>query len=203
MSTNSFSSEIKMKPQIEAQIDHLVAQVFSWDSYKNKPLESHWQPLLKIFAAQINLKLDHCLLQVHTSSHRFGPFVQVKKREGGKLQLEISANKTPGTLISKEAQKQLIARGWYLNEDTSLTTYLFNVKLEDENGFRLAKFIVRILRDLYEVDQNCWFELSPRISTLVELQRSTLDQHVSQPFRYSLKQRTKPPYVAVARRKDK
>lgn len=200
MSTNSYSSDIKLKPQIEAQIDHLVAQVFSWDSYKNKPLESHWQPLLKIFAANINLKLDYLLLQVHNSSHRFGPYVQVKKREGNKLQLEISAHKTPGTLISKEAQKQLIARGWYLNEDTSLTTYLFNVKPEDENGFRLAKFIVRILRDLYEVDQNCWFEFSPRISTLVELQRSTMDQHTTQPFRLTLKQRSKPKYVTVARK---
>ncbi len=201
MSINQNSQEIKLRPNVESAIDKLVAQVFTWDSYKNKPLESHWLPLIKVLAAHINMKLDHILLQTYSDAHKFGPFVQIKKREEGKLQLEISANLSPSKIICKEAQKQLIARGWYLNEDTTLNSYLFNVKKEDENGFRLAKFLIRTMRDLFELDQNCWFEISPRISTLIELQKSTMDKHVSQPFRFALKQRTKPAYVSVARRR--
>jgi len=131
------------------------------DKVSSETPGNEWDSLIKTIAAMVTLAPEYVVVQVHgADGPHGGPYVQTLREDDGYVTLEASSNAFLDRPLNDGAIGNLIEMGWNTPEpDSGMPNFFCSASLDSTPG-EIAEFLVRIMRDVYEVPAEAEFELA-------------------------------------------
>lgn len=126
-------------------------------------MSPEWKPLVEVVAAMLTLAPEFVVLQ--TYDPRFsgaGPYVQSLREDDGGLTIEAASNDFLDHPLTPQSMRTLLDLGWSEPVPASdMPNYWMFLEGHQVVPGQVADFLVRTLRDAYQVTTAFSFEMAP------------------------------------------